>query len=379
MRHLSVERQLRKLGNRGEMSTRVSILTIAKIKGGTMKLRKSTERRLGLGSVLAVVALVALIIGNQPASAVDSGPTTTGDVCMQQVYGGDVVTNANRLVCTAQDIKVARALSVSPSSCVAGTTFDLTATFQVDVTANARYDAAFFFNITGGADARNPNGTCSESILTNPPPTNGHVLNLDGDSCGDLNAGSYTDITFTIPGVLCQDTDGDGFLNLPNCTSWHSNAGNVCNGPLTAAPETKSKCNCDDTFQVGVTVESPSGAVLKTATKAVVTYEVKVKNNSATRTVQINSLVDDQYGDITLVQGAVQTTNCADLIGDTLAPGATSDACQFTVKYDDPGTGGDVVDKVTAEIEDTVNHNKVNVEGTTAINVELNFTPPSSP
>ena len=342
-----------------------------------MQSSKSTERRLGLGTVLAVVALATLIISNQPASAVDSGPTTTGDVCMQQVYGGNTVTNSNRLVCTAGDIKIARAidainLDTGEKSCTAGVPFRLQATFQVDVTANERYDAAFFFNITGGADARNPNGICSESILTNGVTP---ALNLDGDSCGDLNAGSYTNVTFTIPGVLCQDTDGDGFLNLPNCTSWHSNAGNICTGPSTAAPETKSKCNCDDNFQVPVTVESPSGAVLKTATKAVVTYEVKVKNNSATRTVKINSLVDDQYGDITQVQGAVKTTNCTDLIGDTLAPTATSDACQFTVQYDSPGTNGDVTDKVTAQVEDTGNQKQVNVEGSTTINVELNVVP----
>jgi hypothetical protein len=339
--------------------------------------------RLGICSLfLCSLVLGGLLLGPQPASAQVSGPTTTGDVCMQQVYGGSNVTNANRLNCTAQDIKIAKAINASPSSCVAGTTFDLTATFQVDVTANARYDAAFFFNITGGADARNPNGTCSESILTNPPPTNGNVLNLDGDSCGDLNAGSFTNITFTIPGVLCQDTDGDGFLNLPNCTSWHSNAGNVCTGPSTAAPETKSKCNCDDTFQVPVTVESPSGAVLITAPNAVVTYEVKVKNNSSTRTVKINSLADNVYGDITVAHAAgggfkaVDSSNCNTLIADTLAPGATSDACEFTVQYDNPGTVGNVLDTVTAELEDTGNHNKVNVEGPTGINVDLNVTTP---
>jgi hypothetical protein len=340
--------------------------------------KKRKRARLGICSLfLGALVLGGLLLGAQPASAVDSGPTTEGLVCMQRVFGGPTVTNSNRLNCTASDIKIAKAISAinvatGESSCVAGTTFDLAARFQVDVTANARYDAAFFFNIGGGASARDVNGTCSESILTNGVAP---ALNLDHDSCGDLNAGSYTNITFTVPNVLCQDTDGDGFLNLPNCTSWHSNAGNVCTGPSTAAPETKSKCNCDDTFQVPVSVESPSGAVEKTATKAVVTYEVKVKNNSSSRTVKINSLVDDQYGDITQVQGEVQTTNCDTLIGDTLAPGAKSDACQFTVEYDDPGTNGTVTDKVTAQIEDTGNQSTVNVDGSTAVNVELNVAP----
>src|SRR6185369_4053048 len=138
--------------------------------------------------------------------------------------------------------------------CIEGETFDLVGTFQVNVTANERYDASFFFNIAGGANARDVNGTCSESILRDPTQAdpNAPVLNLDNDVCGDLNAGSYVNITFTIPGVVCQDPDFDHFLNLPNCTSWHSNKSTGCSGFSTAQPETKSKCNCDDTFEVPV-------------------------------------------------------------------------------------------------------------------------------
>jgi len=296
---------------------------------------------------------------------------------MQRVFSGPTVNNSNRLNCAANDVSIAKATSAinadtGEASCVQGTTFNLQVTFDVDVTATGRYDEAFFFNIGGGASARDVNGNCSESILDR---TVSPAQNLDGDTCGDLAKGLYHNITFTIPGVSCDDSDGDGFLNLPNCTSWHSNAGTVCNGFSTAGPETKSKCNCDDTFQVPVTVESPSGAVVKTATKAVVTYEVKVKNNSATRTVKINSLVDAPYGDITTVQGAIKSTDCDTLIGDTLAPGTTSSACTFTVEYLDPGTSGDVQDTVTAEVEDTVNGTKVNVDGSTTINVNLNFIP----
>ena len=63
------------------------------------------------------------------------------------------------------------------------------------------------------------------------------------------------------------------------------------------------------------------------------------------------------------------------MIGDTLAPKATSDACTFTVEYADPGTGGDLTNTVTAELEDTVNASKVDVTGSAIINVELNVTP----
>jgi hypothetical protein len=68
--------------------------------------------------------------------------------------------------------------------------------------------------------------------------------------------------------VLCTDSDGDHFVNLPNWTAWHSNRVTACNTETDAIPETKSKCKCDDSFQVAVTVQSPTGAVLKKATNA---------------------------------------------------------------------------------------------------------------
>src|SRR5215468_5469654 len=90
--------------------------------------------------LIGVVLVGGLLVGAQPASAVDSGPTQSGEICMQKVFGTPV-TSANALNCTANDIKISKAISVSPSTCIAGTTFDLTATFEVDVTANSRYDA----------------------------------------------------------------------------------------------------------------------------------------------------------------------------------------------------------------------------------------------
>jgi hypothetical protein len=344
--------------------------------------------------LLGILVAGGLLVGFPTAYAADNGPTVTGAICMQKVFGAPV-SNSNRLNCTANDIRISRATSAvnadtGEATCVASgdpnapSTFTLEGTFETIVTANARYDAGFFFRIDGGSNARgdgvNATGACSLSALD---PTVEPALNLDGDTCGDLNAGTY-ELTFTIPNVACVDTDGDGFVNLPNCTSWHSNQGTACtvSDPFVVAnapgfrPDTKSKCVCDDTFQIPISIESPSGAVLKKATKAVVTYEVKVKNNSVTRTVKINSLVDDVYGDIADTSNAnLLSTNCNTLIGDQLAPGATSDACTFTVQYDNPGTGGDVTDKVTSEIEDTVSATKINVDGSATINVNLNVTP----
>jgi hypothetical protein len=69
------------------------------------------------------------------------------------------------------------------------------------------------------------------------------------DLCGDIvDSGDprnpiltdFTDIT-----ILCLDNDGDGFADLPNCTSWRiPGANDLCLSPLAAYPGAPSKCRC---------------------------------------------------------------------------------------------------------------------------------------
>jgi hypothetical protein len=337
--------------------------------------RRNVRRPYAIGAALTA----ALAFSTPPVFA--QNQTEQGKICMQRVFNGPGVptTNSNRLNCTANDVRISGAISAinldtGLSSCIEGVPFTLQATFLTDVTANSRYDETYFFRLDGGPNARgdgtNATGLCSVTQLDNSGDPGS---NLDGDTCGDLNAGSY-EFSVTIPNVDCTDTNDDGFLNLPNCTSWHSNQGTLCDlgDVFTSDPDTKSKCTCDDTFQVPITVESPSGAVEKTATKAVVTYEVKVKNNSVTRTVKITSLVDDLYGDLATRSGST----CGNLIDAILAPGATSAACTFTAEYLDPGTAGTKTNTITAHVEDTANaSNAADLTGSTTIDVQLNITP----
>ena len=242
-----------------------------------MSTYKRKRSRLGICSLfLGSLVLGGLGLAVQTASAVD-GPTVTGhDVCMQTTFSGqnaEPVPNSDKLNCTANDIRIARALpgSVSPTSCVAGSTFDLTATFEVNVTANARYDAGFYFNITGGASARlpgGPNGLCSLSVVT---PGLGGSLAIENDFCGDFNSG-IKNVTFTIPDVQCVAAPGSNppVLRLPNCTAWHSNAATACTTNAQADPDTKSKCDCDDGFTVPVLVEDATLLVAKSASPTTV-------------------------------------------------------------------------------------------------------------
>lgn len=295
----------------------------------------------------ARVAAAALALLATSASAADNGPTQTGSICMQKVFGTPV-TQSNKVNCTANDIRLSGVSSVSPTSCFAGTTFALTATFDVDVTANARYDAGFFFRIDGGTNARGDGstaaGTCSLSALTPGLPP---ALGLDGDTCGDLNAGK-TQVTFTIPDVACEDTDGDGLLNLPYCTSWHSNQGTGC--AIAKAgdfrPDTKSKCVCDDTFQVPVTVDDPSLTVVKTATPTsvvepgdLVVFEVDIENGGNSLDLTIDTIVDSVFGDLLDPGNALISDNtCDDLLDEVLAPGAAV-SCTFAAEV--AGVSGD--------------------------------------
>jgi hypothetical protein len=365
--------------------------------------------RTKLGSVLLGLFVVGgLLAGPQPALAADSGLTVAGEgLCMQRIFMGPgvSVSPSNKLNCTAEDIKIAEALSatcngpncVDSDTCEEGLTFDLNATFQVEVTANERYDAGFFFRIDGGDNARGDGtgatGICSLSWLTPPPPTNEPVLNLDGDTCGDLNAGIYTNITFSIPGVLCRESTTDpGRVSLPNCTSWHSNQGTQCDAPLTNAsdtdrfdfkPDTKAKCVCDDTFSIPIGISAPEGTVTKTATQAVVRYSVTVTNTTQLA-LQVTALTDTRGGNtvsITSVAGDIVATTCS--VPQNLAvSGQTGDSysCTFDVKYANPGTGGDLPDTVTATLHRVIDGsdttNDVDKTGSTTINIDLNVTTP---
>jgi len=306
---------------------------------------KQHARREATRSGLQIVAIAAgALLMSGIANAVDDGPTISDAGCMQKQFGAPV-TNSNRLNCTANDIALSRAIAVSPTTCVRGTTFDLTATFEVNVTANSRYDAGFFFRTDGGPNARGDGtqaaGECSLSALSvpgTPPP----ALNLDGDSCGDMNASPAPtphQVTFTIPDVSCTAAPGTNRLRLPNCTSWHSNQGTACEigDAGDFKPDTKSKCVCDDTFTVPVTVEDATLIVTKTADPTsvpepgqTVTFTVTIENAATIEDVEIESIIDDVFAN--LGTNTTDLTNtCDDLIGDTVEPGAANTvSCTFS-------------------------------------------------
>jgi hypothetical protein len=281
--------------------------------------------------------------------------------CMQEQAGFS-------LNCTANDVEIAGVardpdtgeplLEITDPCDYPGDETTFTATFDIVLNAKDRTDVGIYFVRDGDPNGDGAvSGLCTIGVLPiEPSPP---YLDLDGDACGDISKPDYSpleaEVTIT---AVCKDDDGDGFLNLPNCTSWR-NTDYVCYGPTDAFPTTPSKCKCDIGFNVPVPVPPAELKVSKTASPTAVdepgeavTYQLSVTNIGIdpNNPVTLSSLMDDLYGDVTQVQGAITATTCA--LPQTIPSddghvgGIDTYTCQFTA--DALGNGGDTItDTVT--------------------------------
>jgi hypothetical protein len=360
-------------------------------KGSEMKTRPCRTKfcRLSTGLLpilLGVLAMGGLLFGAQPASA---------QTCIQDVWKAH--GNNQNLTCTAQDVTLSSATNIQISTggscdpttgacrCFAGQTVTFTADFQMDLTADTRYDVGFYI-----ATDSDPNhdgaktGQCSATASLASNTTAGNFINLDAapDVCGDITGAFGTDHNplFVKAQISAQCPTASGQqLQLPFCTTWRQPGSNqVClgtgNGTTTndAFPGSPSKCNCG-TLAIDIFAETPNITVTKDAvtpsvpeTGGSATYSVKVKNNGSIA-VTLTSLTDDQYGNITtthaanasctgsatpnVCQAVTATTCVADAntatceVGGSLAAGAEC-SCTFTGTVppgDFPGSFTDVV------------------------------------
>jgi len=256
--------------------------------------------------------------------------------------------------------------------------------------------------VTGGQVS----GTCSATQLLNSAATAvDGVLNLDGDTCGDLNSGSYN-LTFFIPNVLCQAAPNTNppVLKLPNCTSWHNNQGTACSIDANmgdANPDTKSKCVCDDNFTVPVLVETgtlEATKAVKTGTPSsrpepggAFTYSISTTNKSAIQVITLDRICDNRYGTIVKVAaapdctagtvGSIDSTTCSLSPAVVLQPGDSQSpppansvyACEFTASL--TGSVQTLQDTVTFYGHDGSNHA---VQASANASVSITDTPPTA-
>ncbi|WP_163835362.1 DUF7507 domain-containing protein [Spartinivicinus ruber] len=82
---------------------------------------------------------------------------------------------------------------------------------------------------------------------------------------------------------------------------------------------------------VNISNVPPAASLTKTVTQAVATYQVTVTNSSDAEALSVTSLIDDQFGDITKVQGLVKNTTC--IVPQQLQP-ATSPGDSYSCSFD---------------------------------------------
>lgn len=361
------------------------------------KLAKTTGRKIcralcgGITSALVVGALAA------PAfAAVGDGN------CMEDRFFN--VTRGH-LTCTANDVRIARASNIRDvqgnplSQCVSGQPFSFIADFTVQLTAQTRYDIGLYFATDGDSNHDGAlTGTCDVNKITplagTPVPLgSANYINLDSppDSCGDITNDAVHDpqlVTMRVDNVLCQDTDADGYLNLPNCTSWRQPGSNeVCLTELDVFPGSPSKCNCDIGFNVPIFVETGTISVTKDASPASrpepggeFTFSVSVTNTAQFTSLTLDRICDDRFGTIAKVAavddcatGSIGTKNSTDCsVPQSLAP-AGSYSCSFTATVS--GEPQTVTDTVTVSGHD---QNNKPVQGSDSAQVVIADVAPSA-
>ena len=307
---------------------------------------------------------------------IGAAPPVLADLCIDDQWKAHD-GNTQDLTCTANDVRIAEANNVRElngdplTECNGGSTFDFIADFTVELTAQARHDIGLYFAtdadpnsdgaLTGICDANLVLAQYNDQKIPGVTFGSDDFVNLDpfltpaskaepNDICGDIDAVHNPQVvTVLVENASCTDTDGDGFVNLPNCTSWRQPGSNeTCDEVSDAFPGSPSKCNCDIAFNIPVLVETPTGSLTKQATKAVVIYSVTVFNDGTHFALTLNSLVDDQVGgdgNITSVHDNVVATTCA--TPQNIAT-SSSYACTFAVQIDSPGSDAAITDTVSA-------------------------------
>jgi len=335
----------------------------------------------------AVLAIGGLLLGAQPASAVDN--------CIQDVWQAH--GNKQGLTCTANDVNLSQATNINVISggscdmtgcrCYSGQMVTFTADFQMDLTADTRYDIGFYIATDGDPNMNGAlTGQCSAtpSLISNDPLV-GNFINLDPspDVCGDITgpAGTVHNPIYATAQITTQcPTSAGQQLELPFCTTWRQPGSNeVCygigNGTSTndVYPGSPSKCNCG-TLAIDIYSETPDITVTKdTSTMSVpetggsAAYSVKIENDGALA-VNVTSITDNKYGDITqtheanehcdgsatmgVCQAVTATTCVPDMVDSTCEVGGSiagggECSCTFTGTVPPGDYPGNYVDTVT--------------------------------
>ena len=166
--------------------------------------------------------------------------------CLEEAFG-------RPLNCTSDDVQV-EFITVDEvtRNCefpfgVPGDTLAFDGTIYVEVSAGNRFDIGFYFGLASATD-----DSCTLSIV---PP--GIGADLDGDMCGDFGVPHLYRVPVSGLVVPCQDTDGDGFLDINLCSAWSTSGTEVCSVPSDALPSSKFACSCGGSAQSKLDIVVP--------------------------------------------------------------------------------------------------------------------------
>ena len=237
--------------------------------------------------------------------------------------------------CTANSMRVsAVAVNPQPAFCNSGDTISLRVGITVGTgqnrAAKERYDLGFWVaetgtEVLGGA-------ACAFSALLPAVTGAAHDVTsgagpyraINSNQCGDILDAELTYHEFDVDEVLCQDTNGNGKLDMPMLVGWQQSKNNNGCATVTDAtdpaqtanfvqslfPQTSSSCWSNGGAPVDfdkITVEPPAEIeVYKTVAPRVlrsgtgeVTFEIEVFNESDRRDeLTLTQLVDSEFGDL---------------------------------------------------------------------------------
>ena len=170
----------------------------------------------------------------------------------------------------------------------------------------------------------NPSTTIPIKITSLVDNIYGDLATRTGSTCGALIGVTLAPGATSAP---CSFTGpftgkaGDSQTDTVTVTGVDSNG-------VTATATAKATVTLT-TVLPAINVTKSANPLLMAAPGGFYTFTVTVINTSSVVPVKITSLVDDIYGDL----ATRANSTCGTLIGVTLAPGATSAPCSFTVSY----------------------------------------------
>lgn len=180
--------------------------------------------------------------------------------------------------------------------------------------------------------------TASASSL--PEPGGPVVFTLVVTNTSSVDSVTITSLTDTVFG----DLNGQGDCSVPQAlgnalsgnnvytcsftanVTGNANASHTNTATAAGTDDDGASVMASDDENVGWTDVPPAASLTKTATGLLVTYEVQVFNESPAEALTLSELDDDQFGDITQVQGDVTQTTCS--VPQSIAVGA-SYTCSF--------------------------------------------------